>query len=230
MTSAKSNGALITDIDLRIDRATGEVVSKTARNVIVSRDIAKATAITGIIDHYRPFFALQGQRHIGTLTAPIMEATNDAGESALGNVIADAILEQTSAAASGGAQLALWNNGGIRADLVGQPANAPGSPAAVTFAQAFDVLPFGNRVEVRTVTGAASASIAPPSRSTAALSIRPRAFASRRPISSGMAAMPWSWRAANRLTPARTSTSSSPTWRNTRRSARARRPDHAKVI
>lgn len=132
VTSAKSNGALITDIDLRIDRATGEVVSKTARNVIVSRDIAKATAITGTIDHYRPFFAQQGQRHSGTLTAPIMEATNDAGESALGDVIADAILEQTSAAASGGAQLALWNNGGIRADLVGQPANAPGSPAAVT--------------------------------------------------------------------------------------------------
>jgi 5'-nucleotidase len=151
VTSARSNGALITDIDLRIDRATGEVVSKTARNVIVTRDIAKAAAMTGLLDHYRPFFAELGQRKIGTIAAPILEAANQAGESALGDLIADAMLEQTAATASGGAEVALWNTGGIRADLIG----TPGDPITVTFAQAFDVLPFGNRVEVRTVTGAA---------------------------------------------------------------------------
>jgi 5'-nucleotidase len=151
VTSAKSNGALITDIDLKIDRATGDVVSKSARNVIVTRDIPKSTVLTSLLDHYRPFFAEFGQRKIGTITAPLLEATNEAGESALGDVIADAILDQTSAPASGGAQVALWNTGGIRADLSG----TPGDPISVSFGQAFDVLPFGNRVEVRTVTGAA---------------------------------------------------------------------------
>ena len=107
-----------------------------------------------MIEHYRPFFVEIGQRQIGTLTAPLLEANNEAGESALGDVIADAMLEQTSAAASGGAQVALWNTGGIRADLIGQPA-AAGELVPVIFSQAFDVLPFGNRVEVRTVTGAA---------------------------------------------------------------------------
>ena len=154
VTSAQSNGALITDIDLKIDRATGEVVSKSATNVIVTRDIEKSGALTSLIEHYRPFFVKIGQRQVGTLTAPLLEANNEAGESALGDVIADAILEQTSAAASGHAQVALWNTGGIRADLIGQPA-AAGEPVPVTFSQAFDVLPFGNRVEVRTVTGAA---------------------------------------------------------------------------
>ena len=154
VTSARSNGALITDIDLKIDRATGDVVSKSATNVIVTREIEKSSALTSLIEHYRPFFVAIGQRQIGTLTAPLLEANNEAGESALGDVIADAILEQTSAAASGGAQVALWNSGGIRADLIGQPA-AAGELVRVNFSQVFDVLPFGNRVEVRTVTGAA---------------------------------------------------------------------------
>ena len=154
VTSAQSNGALITDIDLRIDRATGDVVSKSATNVIVTRDIEKSSALTSVIEHYRPFFVATAQRQIGTITAPLLEANNEAGESALGDVIADAILEQTSPAASGGAQVALWNSGGIRADLIGQSA-AAGEPIPVVFSQAFDVLPFGNRVEVRSVTGAA---------------------------------------------------------------------------
>jgi 5'-nucleotidase len=153
VTSADANGNVITDIDLRIDRATGEVVSKHARNVIVTRDIAKSAAVTTLLDHYRPFYTALGARKVGSITAPLLEAANANGESALGDVIADAILDGTSAPSAGGAQVGLWNNGGIRADLLGGPA-APGSPAPVTFAQAFDVLPFGNRVEVRTVTGA----------------------------------------------------------------------------
>ena len=155
VTSAQSNGALVTDIDLRIDRATGEVESKTARNVIVARDIAKSAAMTSLLDHYRPFLAELGQRPVGTISAPFLEAPNEAGESALGDLITDAMLDQTAAATAGGAQVALWNSGGIRADLVGQPANPGETPLTVTFAQAFDVLPFANRVEVRTVTGAA---------------------------------------------------------------------------
>ena len=154
VTSAKSNGALLTDIDLSIDRATGEVVSKTARNVVVARDIAKSTAMTALLDHYRPFLAELGQRTVGTITAPFLDAPNEAGESTLGDLITDAMLEQTAPAAAGGSQVALWNSGGIRADLAGQAATAPGSPITVTFADAFEVLPFGNRVEVRTVTGA----------------------------------------------------------------------------
>ncbi len=71
-------------------------MSKSATNVIVTRDIEKSAAITALIDHYRPFFVEIGQRQIGTLTAPLLEAGNEAGESALGDVIADAMLEQTS--------------------------------------------------------------------------------------------------------------------------------------
>ena len=154
VTSAESNGNLITAIDLGIDRATGDVVSKRARNVIVTRDIAKTAALTGLLDHYRPFYTALGQRRIGSIITPILEAANADGESTLGDLIADAMLEQTAAAAAGGAQVALWNNGGIRADLIGEPPVSPGGPAVIAFTHAFDVLPFGNRVELRTITGA----------------------------------------------------------------------------
>jgi 5'-nucleotidase len=109
--------------------------------------------MTRLLDHYRPFYTALGQRRIGSITTPMLKQPNADGESTLGDLITDAMLAQTSAPAAAGAQVALWNNGGIRADLLGEPA-APAGPATVTFAQAFDVLPFGNRVEVRTVTGA----------------------------------------------------------------------------
>ena len=154
VTSAESLGRLITDIDLDIDRATGEVVGKRARNVIVTRDIPASAAVTGILDGYRPFYSTLGNRAVGSITAPLVRKANEAGESPLGDVVADAILEATAAPANGGASVALWNSGGIRADLMGGTAAAPGSPIPVTYSHAFDVLPFGNRVIVRTVTGA----------------------------------------------------------------------------
>jgi 5'-nucleotidase len=60
-------------------------------------------------------------------------------------VIADSQLEATSGAAVGGAQIALMNPGGIRADLAAGP---------VTFAEAFTVQPFGNNLVTMTLTGA----------------------------------------------------------------------------
>ena len=55
VTSAESFGRLITDIDLRIDRRTGRVVSKSAHNVVVTRDVVKDAGETALLDRYRPF-------------------------------------------------------------------------------------------------------------------------------------------------------------------------------
>ena len=151
VTSALSLGRLVTDVDIRIDRRTGDVVSKRARNVVVTRDVPKAAALTSLIEHYRPFYATLGDRAVGSLAMPLTRAPNPAGESALGDVIADAFLEATAGPLTGRAVAAFTNPGGIRADLVGQPAT--GSSRTITFGNAFDTLPFGNRVVVRTLTG-----------------------------------------------------------------------------
>jgi 5'-nucleotidase len=153
VTSAAAFGRLITAIDLRIDRVTHDVVSKSARNVIVTRDVAKDPVETAILDRYRPFHAAIAGRAVGTLTQSISRRPNSAGESPLGNVIADSMLESTASSTAGSAVIALLNPGGIRSDLTGS--TSTGGLTAVTYADAFNVLPFRNRLVVKTLTGEA---------------------------------------------------------------------------
>jgi 5'-nucleotidase len=154
VTSAASFGRLITDIDLTIDRATGDVVSKRARNVIVTRTVPRAQQQTDLIAHYQRVAAPIANRVIGRITADITRAANAAGESALGDVIADAQLEATKAANKGGAVVAFMNPGGIRADFTFNQQSGGEQPGQVTFGEAFTVQPFGNTLVVKTMTGA----------------------------------------------------------------------------
>jgi 5'-nucleotidase len=148
VTSAASAGRLVTDIDLRIRRSDGEVVSKTARNVVVTRDVAKDRGETELLAHYKPLADTVGHRVVGSIAGSLTRNANAAGEFSLGDVIADAFLDAAKKTA-GGADLAIWNPGGVRADLVA-PA---GRQTPVTYAQVFSVLPFGNELIVKTVTG-----------------------------------------------------------------------------
>jgi 5'-nucleotidase len=152
VTSGESLGRLITDVDLKVDRATGDVAAKSARNIIVTHDVAKDEDEARLIEHYRPFYTSLGDRAVGTVTMPLTRAANKSGESALGDVVADAFLEAALAVDSS-TVAAFTNPGGIRSDLVGDGAGS--GPRQIRFAQAFDALPFGNRVIVRTVTGEA---------------------------------------------------------------------------
>jgi 5'-nucleotidase len=154
VTSAASFGRLITDIDLTIDRATGKVVTKTARNVIVTRTVPKAPEQTQLIERYQRVAAPIANRVIGRITADITRTANAAGESALGDVIADAQLEATKPANKGSAVVAFMNPGGIRADLTFNQQSGGEAPGEVTFGEAFTVQPFGNTLVVKTMTGA----------------------------------------------------------------------------
>jgi 5'-nucleotidase len=80
---------------------------------------------------------------VGSITADIPSTANAAGESPLGDVIADGMLKYTTAAS---AQLAVMNPGGIRAPL--SFANSPGgeAPGQVTYGECFTVQPFNNLV------------------------------------------------------------------------------------
>lgn len=154
VTSASSFGRIVTDVDLTLSRATGEVVSMAANNVIVTRDVPKAPAITALIDRYNLIAAPLANRVIGSITAGITRTNTAAGESALGDVIADGQLYATAPADLGGAVIAFMNPGGIRADLT-----YPGSPAGegdgnVTYGEMFTVQPFGNSMVTMTLTGA----------------------------------------------------------------------------
>jgi 5'-nucleotidase len=154
VTSASSFGRLVTDVDLTIDRATGEVVTMAANNNIVTRDVPKDSAITALIDKYNVITAPLANRVIGSITAAITRTNNPAGESALGDVIADGQLYATAPADLGGAVIAFMNPGGIRADLTYPSSPAGEGDGNVTYGEMFTVQPFGNSMVTMTLTGA----------------------------------------------------------------------------
>ena len=159
VTSASSFGRLVTDIDLVIDHQTKDVKSATARNVIVTQDVAKHPAVTAIVNKYKAIAAPIANRIVGRITADLLSSRdagggNAAGESALGDVIADAQLEATTPTDFGASVVAFMNPGGIRAPLLFNASAGGEAPGEVTYGEIFTVQPFGNTLVVKTCTGA----------------------------------------------------------------------------
>ncbi|GAA1600191.1 ExeM/NucH family extracellular endonuclease [Actinoplanes couchii] len=138
---------------LTIDPATKSVTSSTAELLNVTGYPANA-AVEQIVADAKVKATELGKRELGKITGDIKRAYTAAGaedrgaESPMGNFIADVQLDQTSDAGRGGAQIALMNPGGLRADL------AYGTDGTVTYSAAFAVQPFANDVVTQTLTGA----------------------------------------------------------------------------
>ena len=161
VTSAGSFSRLLTSIDLSVDTRTKDVVAVSAANRLVDRGnflgaaapIQPDAGIGAIVANYSAIAAPIANRVIGSNSADITRAANPAGESALGDVIADAQLRATQAAAKGGSVIAFMNPGGIRADFAFPGSNAGEGDGNVTYGEAFTVQPFGNSLVVKTLTG-----------------------------------------------------------------------------
>jgi 5'-nucleotidase len=151
LTSASSFGRLVTDINLKIDRATKDVVSMSANNVIVTRTVAKDPAESALLAKWKALSDPIANQVVGTMKADITKTTNAAGESSLGNLIADAQLEFMSGAPFN-ATVAFMNPGGIRTDIVCAPDSPPN--CQVTYGELFAVQPFSNEMVAYDVTGA----------------------------------------------------------------------------
>ena len=129
-------------------RATRDVVSAKADNVIVRTGAyAKDPEQTALLEAYDKLAAPIANRPAGSVTETLSRVPNDAGESALGDIIADAQLAATSAEANGGAVIAFTNPGGIRTDI------AKKEDGAVTYADVFASQPFRNQLVTLTLTG-----------------------------------------------------------------------------
>ncbi|MFB7453776.1 bifunctional metallophosphatase/5'-nucleotidase [Streptomyces sp. NPDC056194] len=155
VTSASSFGKLYTDTTLTYDRATKDIVrtAVASANHVVSRDVPKAEDISRLISDWKALAAPVANRPQGFIAADINGRGSTAYEKPLGDVIADAQLEGLAPADKGGAQLALMNPGGIRADLVYKASGAEGD-GVVTYGESFTVQPFTNMMNVVDLTGA----------------------------------------------------------------------------
>jgi len=148
VTSADKYGTLVTTIDVKLDPTTRDVVSAKADNVIVrSATLAKDAEQTALIAAYDKLAAPIANRRAGTVTATLSRAPNDAGESVLGDIVADAQLAATQSEANGGAVIAFTNPGGLRSDIA---ANDDGT---VTYGDLFSSQPFRNQLVTLTLLG-----------------------------------------------------------------------------
>ncbi|MEU0982319.1 bifunctional metallophosphatase/5'-nucleotidase [Streptomyces griseus] len=155
VTSASSFGKLYTDTTLTYDRRTHDIVRTSVKsaNHVVTRDQAKATDMTRLIDRWNKLAAPIAGKPQGWISADINGRGSTAPEKPLGNVIADAQLEGLAPADKGGAEVAFMNPGGIRADLVHKASGGEGD-GVVTYGEAFTVQPFTNMMNVVDLTGA----------------------------------------------------------------------------
>jgi 5'-nucleotidase len=168
ITSASSFGRILSDLTLTVDDKSGELVQASADNVIVENALnAPGPGVTripdpskenpqvqAVVQQYVTAAAPLANRVIGRIQGDLTRTASPLGESALGDVIADAQLVATQPANLGGAQIAFMNPGGIRADLrVGDISSGGEAPGEVTYGEAFTVQPFGNSLVTKTMTG-----------------------------------------------------------------------------
>ncbi len=164
LTSAGLWGKLVTDITLEIDPASGRVISKRAKNVIVQSPSYTASTsriqntdlypmfepradVTEYVARYVAAAADYSLRKIGTVAGPIDRASGPLANTggSLAMLIADAQLAATTGA---GAQIALMNPFGVRRTLTAAP------DGSVTFGDIYAVQPFNNDLVTQSLTGA----------------------------------------------------------------------------
>ncbi len=148
VTSGDKYGTLVTALDLKLDPKTRDVISASANNVIVrSGALAKDPDQSALIAAYDRFSAPIANRRAGSVTETLSRVPGEAGESALGDIIADAQLAATKADANGGAVIAFTNPGGIRTDITAR------DDGTVSYADVFASQPFRNQLVTLSMTG-----------------------------------------------------------------------------
>ena len=133
VTQAFAKGTAYARIDLKIDTLTKDVIAKTARIITAYGDsgpgLTPDSAALALVQKAKTMVAPLTNRIIGKSPRAVLAKQNSAGESALGDAIADA---QRSAM---GTDFAFMNPGGIRADL---------DSGTVTWGELYTIQPFGD--------------------------------------------------------------------------------------
>jgi 5'-nucleotidase len=147
VTQADAAGHLLSRITMKVDPATFRVEDIEVRNVVMAPDAFTPDAkLAAYLQGVRARSTAELAKPVARLgAAGLARKENDAGESPLGDLIADAVAAATR---EQGVQVGFMNPGGIRKDL------EVGEGGVVSFGQAQAVLPFGNTLVVLDLTGA----------------------------------------------------------------------------
>jgi 5'-nucleotidase len=163
--SAGNYGRYVTAYDLTVDTGSGDITAVSADNKLVvnnSKDnpapaayptLAADATVQALVNKYKAAAAPLTNKVVGAVTGDLTRTQNAAGESTLGDVIADAQL----AATLGDTQKAVaafMNPGGIRADVSAAQVSGGEAAGEITYGEAFTVQPFYNSLVTMTLTGA----------------------------------------------------------------------------
>jgi 2',3'-cyclic-nucleotide 2'-phosphodiesterase (5'-nucleotidase family) len=116
-----------------------------ANRTSVNLGVAQRPDVKEIVDDAEAETAVLRNQVIGTQAFDIRRAPSRLFESAMGNMVADAMLDKYP-----GLDAAYTNSGGLRADLVCSPPSAGEADCEITWGEVFAVLPFGNRTVIFT--------------------------------------------------------------------------------
>jgi 5'-nucleotidase len=148
VTQGSSFGRLLTHLTLTVDPANHRLLDAKAQNILVDPAQFKPTPpVAALLENVEA----RSQAHLGKPVARIAaravnRTVNPAGESAMGDLVADAQLAATKAL---GAQIAFTNLGGLRTDLILEPGQQQ-----LNYGQVASVQPFNNTLNIMTLTGA----------------------------------------------------------------------------
>jgi 5'-nucleotidase len=153
VTSAGYGGQYYTDIEVRLDRESGDMTVLAFDNVPVTHEVAPAADVLALVQKYRAEVEAVSKAVVGTITGDFSKTPDEVGATQLGGLIADAQLAATEAPELGGAVVAFMNAGGVRTDLRFE-AGGDERDGAVTFAEIAAAQPFGNILVTMTLSGA----------------------------------------------------------------------------
>ncbi len=166
LTQTGFYGRMVTKLDLVINPDTNRVTSKSAQNIVTVNNVVLKDAqgaaialpagitalaanptVAALVQRFTSLTAPITSQVIGNVATTVDRTQNSAGESKLGDIIADIYLNGSIGPAYGNkpAVIAFSNPGGIRSNITN---------TVVTYGDLFSVTPFGNNLVTVDLTGA----------------------------------------------------------------------------
>jgi 5'-nucleotidase len=153
VSSANAFGRVLSDIDLKLDPVTRDVLSVQVTNRLVDHGIAPDAAVAGVVRGYEALVAPRAAVVIGSIATELPNnAVDVACNMPAGELIADAQLAATAAPAFGGAAIAFMNRGGVRTPGFTYKQRESEGDGNVTYGEAFTAQPFGNSLVTMTLS------------------------------------------------------------------------------
>ncbi|WP_405061129.1 bifunctional metallophosphatase/5'-nucleotidase [Kribbella sp. NBC_01505] len=158
VVEAANHGRLISEINLQLDRRTGEVLRDrtTSTNHAVTRDVTPDPKLQKIVDYWAAAGERKYAEPVATITGDFTRTANAVGESTLADLAADVHLWTAKKADLGliAAKPAIGSTA-LRQDLMVANSNKPGdADGRVLLGESWEAYGYGNPVLTVSLTGA----------------------------------------------------------------------------